>query len=146
MRGPMATIISQLDEIGLPYEISEDRYVSSRIPTRLRGELAVLIEVGERTAALRAFIMRAPDRDADEVYRRALRRNLDGSAWSFAVDDDGDLFLVARIAAVSTPGPQVDALLGHLSVLVDETYEGLMRAGFDVPADADVGPPPGAQI
>jgi hypothetical protein len=85
MRESLATIVSQLDEIGLTYEISKDRYVSSRIPTRLRGDLPVLIEVGERTAVVRAFIMRAPDRDADEVYRRALRRNLDGSAWSFAV-------------------------------------------------------------
>lgn len=146
MREPLAMIVSQLDEIGLTYEISKDRYVSSRIPTRLRGDLPVLIEVGERTAVVRAFIMRAPDRDADEVYRRALRRNLDGSAWSFAVDDDGDVFLVARLTVASRPGPQADEMLGQLSVLVDETYEGLMRAGFDVPRDTHVGPPPGARV
>jgi hypothetical protein len=136
-------VVAELEEIGLGHEIGADRHVSSRIPTRLRGDLAILIEVAERSAVIKVFILRAPDRHAEAVYRRALRRNLEGSAWRFAVDDDGDLFLVARIELRPPQELQLDAVLGELSVLVDETYEGLMRTGFEVPAGARVGPPPG---
>ncbi len=143
MQDAVATIVSQLDEIGIQYEVADRAHVSVRVPTRLRGDLGVLIAVAERTATIRGFILRAPDRDAAEVYRRALRRNLDGSAWSFAVDDDGDLYLVARIGLDASD--LLDEVLGELSVLVDETYEGLMRTGFDVPENAPVGPPPSAR-
>lgn len=138
----MDSICAELEEIGLHVERGGPRHVLTRVPTRLRGDFGVVIEVAERSAVLRAFLVRAPDRNEIEVYRRALRRNLSGSTWSFAVDDDGDLFLAARIVIGGDAG--LDDVLGELSVLVDETYEGFVRLGFDVPDDVAVGPPPGS--
>lgn len=144
MSDVIARVRAQLDEIGVEHERTGPRQVALRVPTRMRGAFGVVIDCGERTLAIRAFFMRAPDRDAEEVYRRALRRNLESSAWNFAVDDDGDLYLVARIWHTGVGMSALDPMLGELSTLVDASYEGLMRAGFVVPDGAQVGPPPGA--
>ena len=40
--------------------------------------------------------------------------------------------------------PRLDGLLGALCALVDESYEGIVRTGFDVPEGTVFGPPPGA--
>lgn len=140
MSDPVAEIRRELSAIGLHHEPGGRRHVLVRIPTRMRGDFGVVVEVAERSAALRAFLLRAPDRNAEDVYRRALKRNLAASTWSFAVDDDGDLFLVARVMLGGGPG--LDEVLGELALLVDESYEGLVRLGFDVPADVAVGAPP----
>ena len=37
----------------------------------------------------------------------------------------------------------LDGLLGSLSALIDETYESIVRMGFDVPEGTEFRPPPG---
>lgn len=91
----------------------------------------------ERATLLTVFLMRRPDRAHEDVYRRALRRNLGTGRWRFAVDDDGDLYLTCVAEPGSEGNLDLDGLLGELVVLVDETYEGLMRTGFEVPPAQD---------
>ena len=47
---------------------------------------------------------------------------------------------VRKMLAVS----RLDGLLGLLSTYVDESFEGILRLGFEVPDGQGVGPPPGA--
>lgn len=118
------------------------RHWTVGVPTELRGELACGIESRERTLVMRAFVLRAPDRAHDRVYRAALERNIDCRTWYFAVDGHGDLFLVAELPLDRVSENALDGILGALSMLVDETFEGLARTGFDVPDGATFGPPP----
>ncbi len=118
---------------------------SIRVPSAKRGVVAVAAHAGERTLALRAFFMRGPDRAHRDVYRRALRKNLDMRHWRFATDDAGDLWLITEAGTAALGAEGLDGLLGLLSTYVDETFEGLLRMGFDVPpphaAGADHGAP-----
>ena len=93
---------------------------------------------------LRAFFLRGPDRDHEAVYRRLLRKNLDTRDWRFAIDDDGDLYLLADTPLDGLDVDRLDGLLGSLSTLVDETYESVVRLGFAVPEGTIFGPPPSA--
>lgn len=133
-----------IEALGLATTRSGPRHWTVGVPTRLRGELACGLEARERTLIARSFVMRAPDRAHDRVYRAALERNIDARTWYFAVDRLGDLFLVAELALDRVSEDALDGLLGALSVLVDETFEGFARTGFDVPEGARFGPPPGA--
>jgi hypothetical protein len=108
----------------------------------MRGEVSVIVGVRERSVRLSAFLMRRPDRNAAEVYGRLLNRNLRTWLWRFALDDDGDLFAVADLPGVAMGDDLLDRALGALSVLVDESYETTVRAGFDVPPGTRFGPPP----
>jgi hypothetical protein len=112
------------------------------VPCAKRGHVAAQITASERTLTLRAFLIRAPDRGHEEVFRRLLRKNFSTRDWRFAVDDAGDVYAVADTPYREGSADVLDGLLGALSVLVDEVYEGLMRTGFDVPDGVVVGPPP----
>ena len=64
--------------------------------------------------------------------------------WRFAIDDDGDVYALADVPLDGLDADALDGLLGALCALVDESYEGIVRMGFDVPEGTVFGPPPGA--
>lgn len=142
MDGDAALVQVWLDRIGVDAERLGPADWSIRVPSVKRGIVAVAAHAGERTLEMRAFFMRGPDRAHADVYRRALRKNLDMRHWRFAADDAGDLWLVAEgeVAVLGADG--LDGLLGLLSTYVDEVFEGILRLGFDVPEGQGVGPPP----
>ncbi|MDX6645986.1 MAG: hypothetical protein QOK40_1713 [Miltoncostaeaceae bacterium] len=137
-----ARIGRYLDEIGAEAERSGPRQWAVRVPSTKRGSVAVGVACGDRTLTLHAFFMRAPDRNHERVHERLLRKHLATYAWRFALDDLGDLFLVAQTPLACVDADELDRLLGTLSTYVDEVYEGVVREGFVVPEGTVIGPPP----
>lgn len=135
-------IAHHLDEIGLEADRRGERAWSVSVPSTKRGAVGVLILVGERSLTMRAFIVRSPDRDQLGVYRRLLDKNLTTRDWRFGIDADGDVYAVTDAPLAGLDGHALDGLLGALSTLVDETYEGIVRMGFDVPDGTEFRPPP----
>ena len=133
-----------LDGIGVDAERMGPADWSIRVPSAKRGVVAVAAHTGERTLEMRAFFMRGPDRAHAEVYLRALRKNLDMRHWRFAADDAGDLWMIAEAETAVLGADGLDGLLGLLSTYVDESFEGILRLGFEVPDGQGVGPPPQA--
>jgi hypothetical protein len=131
-----------LDSIGVDHERLGTAEWSARVPSAKRGIVAVALTAGERTLSLRAFFMRGPDHAHADVFRRALRKNLDMHQWRFAADDAGDLWLVADVETTMLGADGLDGLLGLLSTYVDQVFEGILRTGFAVPDGQGVGPPP----
>lgn len=113
------------------------------VPSTKRGSVGVQLLVRERSLGLRAFILRAPDRDHLGVYERLLGKNLTTRDWRFGIDADGDVYAAADAPLSGLDAATLDGLLGSLSALVDETYESIVRMGFDVPEGTTFGPPPG---
>lgn len=116
--------------------------VAVALPSEARGGFTVEIRRTERAFAMRAFIMRRPDRNHLEVYARLLRKNLEARDWRFAVDDDGDVYISAYVAPDLLRGDGLDGLLGGACALVDAVFEGMARTGFDIPAGMSLRPPP----
>ena len=141
MNADVADIEGLLRDCGA--EQQRDRSFAVQVPVTKRGPLAVAIVVGDHTLTLRTFVMRGPDRAREDVFRRLLRKQLDTRVWRFAIDDDGDIFAAGDLPLAGLTADVLDGTLGLLAGLVDETYEGLVRTGFDVPDDVPLGPPPG---
>jgi hypothetical protein len=137
-----ARVARWLEETGAPVERQGERGWSVAVPCSKRGEIGVALVLRERTLELRAFVMRAPDRNRREVWERLLRKKLSTRAWRFGTDAPGDVWLAADAPLEALDGPYVDGLLGALSAVVDETYEGMVRTGFDVPEGTEFRPPP----
>src|SRR5207302_2976797 len=127
-----ARIGGYLEEIGAEVERSGPRQWAVRVPSAKRGSVAVGIACGDATLSLHAFFMRAPDRNHERVHERLLRKHLATYAWRFAIDDYGDLFLVAQTPLACVSAEELDRLLGTLSTYVDEVYESVLREGFVV--------------
>jgi hypothetical protein len=138
-----ARIALYLDEIGAEAEPRGEREWGVRLPSAKRGAIGALLTVRERTLEIRAFVLRGPDRGHEDVYRRLLRKNLTTAHWRFAIDDHGDVYLLCDAALAGLDADALDGLLGALCSTVDEVYESVVRAGFDVPEGTEFRAPPG---
>lgn len=139
MAGHDELIARALDEIGVPHEPGGPGLWAVVVPATARREVTVGLAAGERTLRLHAFLMRAPDRAHEAVYRRLLQKNLDigaTGAWRFGIDGHGDVAVAAEIPLERLDTAALDVLLGTLSALVDATFAGLVATGFDVPPPA----------
>lgn len=118
-----------------------------RLPSQARRAFGLVVRRGERSVTFTAFFMRAPDRDPAGVYRGLLRRNLDLPEWRYAVDDDGDIYLTARVPADTLGPDRLDDLLGLLVTHADAAYGPVMHQGFVVPPAAGLpsGPMPNSR-
>jgi hypothetical protein len=132
-----------LEEIGAESDRRGERAWTVGVPCQKRGSIGVQVLVRERSLGLRAFVMRGPDRDHLKVYERLLGKNLTTRDWRFGIDADGDVYAVADSPLAGLDADVLDGLLGSLSALIDETYESIVRMGFDVPEGTDFRPPPG---
>jgi hypothetical protein len=102
--------------------------------TVLAGErkrtIPVYLELGDQTLALQSFFVRAVDEAAADVYALLLRRHQRSYVLRFALDDDGDILIVAVLPLRSLTSEELDRVLGQLLVLADETFDSVLRRGF----------------
>lgn len=132
-----------LGALGADYDRLGPRAWGVRLPSQARGTLTVGLDGRERTLRLTAFFMRAPDRNHEAVYGRLLAKNLEMFRWAFALDELGDVYMVARFPWADVGEDLLDELLGLALVYCDEVYEVTVRTGFDIPPDVSLsGPPP----
>jgi hypothetical protein len=75
-------------------------------------------------------VIRHPDENADEVHRWLLRRNARLQGVAYAVDEDGDVYLVGRLPLVGVTPETLDALLGTLLETADSSFDALLAMGF----------------
>jgi hypothetical protein len=141
MTVPLRSVAEMLAELGLETRVAADS-LWVVVPCERRGSVPVQLVEGERSVVFRAFIMRAPDTGHQDVYQRLLRKNDVAGVWAFSLDALGDVFLVATRPASSLTAGVLDGILGSLSALVDETFEGIVRTGFAIPPDVPIGPRP----
>lgn len=141
-----ARLGAYLGELGLAPAARRGGGWSVEVPSVKRGTIGVGLRAHERTVRMGAFVMRAPDRNHDAVYRRMLERNLAMVYWRFGLDPDGDVVIAAHLDDAQLTLATLDTVLGLLVTYIDETFEGLVRTGFAIPPDIRIGgPPPGAE-
>jgi len=98
----------------------------------LSGENKHRIPVGLALRAdgvrLESFFMRAPRENQSEAYRLLLSRNARSRAVWFALDADGDVFLLGQSAAVNEA--ELDRLVGELLTTADAIFMPALSLGF----------------
>lgn len=123
---------SALADLDLEVATPAPRTRIVRIPAEPRGPLALTLVAGERTVALQAFLIRRPDRSAEEIHRHLLHSHWGSAPWRFALDELGDIYVLASLDQADLDTSALDGVLGVLSVLVSQVYDGLLRTGFDL--------------
>jgi hypothetical protein len=95
---------------------------------KLRTTVSLL--VGDHSLSASAFVIRHPDENADAVHRWLLRRNARLQGVAYAVDEDGDVYLVGRLPLVGVTPETLDGLLGTLLETADSSFDALLAMGF----------------
>ncbi len=86
--------------------------------------------VGDRDLSVSAFVIRRPDENHEEFYRTLLARNLRTPGLAYAVDGNGDVFVVGRLPLAAVDTDALDQLLGVVLESCDGVFNELLVLGF----------------
>ena len=92
--------------------------------------IGVTLEVGDRTLRAESFFMRAPEENRAETYHLLLQRNQRSGPWRFCANEAGDVVMLAFVPLEALTEESLDALLGTLVTVSDETYVPAMKLGY----------------
>ncbi len=104
--------------------------VVATLPGEHKLRTTVSLLVGDHSLSASAFVVRHPDENEAEVHRWLLRRNARLTGIAFAVDGEGDVYLVGRLPLVGVTPDTLDALLGALLQTADSSFDPLLALGF----------------
>lgn len=85
---------------------------------------------GEHALRVEAFVMRHPDENQERLWAYLLRKNARMYGVSFAIDDNGDVFLTGRLALHAITADEIDRLLGSVLTYADESFDEMLTIGF----------------
>ncbi len=100
------------------------------LPGERKLKTVVSLVVRRRTVRLRAFVVRNPDENHQEVYAFLLRRNLRLPGISYAIDASGDVFLVGQFPVELIGEAFLDEVAGAVLSACDEPFNELLALGF----------------
>ena len=126
-----STLHTLLDAIGVEHEPgTREGETVLTLPGERKLKTVVSLLVGDRALTLRAFVIRNPDENHEEVYRFLLRRTLRLPGLGYAVDASGDVYLTGRMPLAGLDEDSLDELLGAVLTACDEPFNELLRLGF----------------
>jgi hypothetical protein len=86
--------------------------------------------VGDHSLLVEAFVMRHADEDRERLYDFLLQRNSRMYGVAFALDRDGDVYLVGRLPLSAVNPEELDRLLGAVLTYADENFDQMLQIGF----------------
>lgn len=108
--------------------------VVASVPGERRKSIAVSFLAGAHSVSASSFVSRRPEDDPAAVHDWLLRRNARLPGVAFAVDRQGDVYLVGRVPAVAVAGTRggdvLDDLLGAVVRTVEESFDEVLSRGF----------------
>jgi len=133
-------------------DVIEAYFASSEIPYRrlsptqwgaqLTGERKHTIGFGVELVGDRirfeSFFMRRPQENADRFYELLLRRNMRSYGVHFALDANGDVFLVGQRGAEGLNQQEMDRIVGAILVEADGMFNAAIEVGFGSYLAADM--------
>lgn len=123
-----------MEEILTELDVEWERSGESSFVVTLPGvhKLKTLCNLIVEDHALRveAFVVRHPEENHERVWRLLLRRNAELYGVSFAVDADGDIYLIGRVPLASITTAEIDRLLGAVLTYADEIFDVVLEQGF----------------
>ena len=120
---------------GKPVEIEAEPGAAAgqtmlQLPGSTRIHVPVSVLIGSRSLSASAFVCRNPDENHETVYRWLLRRNLKLKLATFAIDNPGDIYLNGYLPLEAVTPDSLDAMLGEISQVADESFNELIGMGF----------------
>jgi hypothetical protein len=104
--------------------------VVATLPGEHKLSTTVSLLVGQHSLSASAFVVRHADENHEEVHRWLLRRNARLPGIAFALDADGDVYLVGRLPLDAVTTQSLDALLGAVLETADGSFDTLLAMGF----------------
>jgi len=95
-----------------------------------RHRTLVWLVVGAHHVLIESFVCRAPDENAEGVYRFLLQRNARLRSVAYALDAVGDIHLVGRLGRAQLTAAELDTVLGVVLSTSDADFNPILERGF----------------
>jgi hypothetical protein len=124
-------VVGYLEREGIEHESgSRPGEFVVTLPGERKLKTAVSLLVGDHSLSASAFVVRHADEQHERVYRWLLERNVRLPGIAFALDRDGDVYLVGRLPLAAVDDTTLDALLGAILEASDGSFNELLALGF----------------
>ena len=100
------------------------------LPGERKLKTNTILNVGEHSVLVEAFVCRKPDENHEGVYRFLLKRNRRLYGVAYTLDKVGDIYLVGRMSLASVDADELDRVLGQVLEAVDSDFNTLLELGF----------------
>jgi hypothetical protein len=127
---PTDVVREYLAATGAPWEESAPGAFSVELPGERKLTTACSLAVRDHSLVVNAFVARCPDENHDAVHRWLLERNARLPGIAFAVDQAGDIYLVARLPLHAVTPDELDRLLGAVLDTADTSFNTILEMGF----------------
>lgn len=101
---------------------------------RMRGEekdyTTVWLTLGQRTVRYEAYVLPAPEENAEALYENLLRRNDRLVGAHFSIGDEDAVYLRGDVLTSTVDKDQIDRILGTTYATVEQCFRGLLKIGF----------------
>ncbi|CAB4857517.1 unannotated protein [freshwater metagenome] len=101
---------------------------------RMRGDdkefITVWLTLGQRTLRYEAYVMPAPEENAELLYENLLRRNERLVGIHFAIGIEDAVFLRGDLPLAALCEDELDRVIGSLYAATEQCFQGLLRIGF----------------
>lgn len=125
-----AVVRDHLAGTGAAWEESGPGRFSVELPGERKLKTSCSLAVREHSLVVNAFVTRCPDENQAGVHRWLLERNARLSGVAFAIDADGDIYLVGRLPLHAVTADELDRLLGVVLDAADSSFNPILELGF----------------
>jgi hypothetical protein len=125
-----ALIETVCTERELAWERTGDHSYAVTLPGTHKLKTACNLIVGEHALRVEAFVMRHPDENRERLWAWLLQRNARMYGVAFAIDTNGDVYLVGRASLAGMSAEELDRLLGSVLTYADESFDAMLEIGF----------------
>lgn len=126
------SVKSWLDDPNSTVEYAEqvDDQIAVRMRQDIRDASTVWWKPGQRSLRAELYVIPEPARNAESVYRLALKRNRASFRVNFAIAEDGGVILRARLPNDDVDADSLDSVLGEFFELVEVSFGPLVKLAF----------------
>ena len=114
----------------LAWERTGDHAYAVTLPGTHKLKTLCNLIVGEHALRVEAFVMRQPDENREQLWAWLLQRNARTYGVAFAIDGNGDVYLVGRLSLHAVTPDELDRLLGAVLTYADESFDPMLEIGF----------------
>ena len=125
-----AVVRDHLAGTGAAWQETSPGHFSVELPGERKLKTSCSLAVREHSLVVNAFVARHPDENHEGVHRWLLERNARLSGVAFAVDSNGDIYLVGRLPLHAVTADELDRLLGVVLDAADSSFNTILDLGF----------------
>jgi hypothetical protein len=127
---PRIIIEEFLDSHALDFERKDENTFLITLPGEKKLQTHLALIVGDHSLSINAFVIRRPDENAAGVHEWCLRKNTAMRGVAFAINSDGDIYLVGRLPLAAVTDREIDRIIGAVLEYSDSSFNPLLELGF----------------